>query len=190
MTLNTLPKKAILAFIIAYCSVIWLTAWHEYGFTYRMTFPSTSSWLRDALIILLPVMLAVWMSTAVSQWLINRSRGNMSASNQSMLTAVIMGCLTTLSVILMESTRYFTTSIGNGAAIQLSLCNRIIPITNLILRTLLAIFPRTQALRIHVFLQDGFYLALINLGITVFLMMILEGLAALTTNRTYNREMA
>jgi len=177
MTLNTLPKKSALAVLIASGSVFWLTMWHEFGYNNtRMIFPSNSSWSRDTMIILLPVLLAVWISIAFSQWLINRSHGSMSASTQSLLTASILGGLTTLSVILLESSRFFRTGIGNGIAIQLSLCRRISPATSFLLRTLLGIFPSSQAFRYHIFLQDGIYLALINVGITIFLILILEGL--------------
>ena len=175
MTFNTLPKKSVLAVLIAFSSVAWLTVWHEFGFNTRMSFPSNSSWSRDTMIILLPVMLAVWVSVALAQWLINLSHGRMSPSTQSMLTASILGGLTTLSIILMEANRIFGTGIGNGVAIQLSLCRKIPPASNLLLKTLLWIFPSPQALRYHVFLQDGIYLALINLGIAIFLILILEG---------------
>ena len=175
MALDTLPKKSVLAVLIAYGSVAWLTAWHEYGFNIRMVFPSNSSWSRDTMIILLPVMAAVWVSIALAQWLIHRFQGRMSPSTQSILTASILGGLTTLSIILMESTRSFTTGIGNGVAIQLSICSKIAPASNLLLKTLLGIFPGPQALRYHVFLQDGIYLALINVGITIALMLIVEG---------------
>ena len=175
MTLDTLPRKSALAVLIAYCSVIWLTVWHEFGFNIRMSFPSNSSWPRDTLIILLPVMAAVWVGIALAQWLINRFQGRLSASTQSMLTASILGGLTTLSIILVEGNRIFRTGIGNGVAIQLSICGKILPASNLLLKTLLGIFSRPQALRYHVFLQDGIYLALINVGLTIFLMLILEG---------------
>ena len=176
MTLNTLPRKSALAVLIASGSVFWLTMWHEFGYNNtRMSFPSNSSWSRDTMIILLPVMLAVWIGIAFAQLLIKRFPERMSPSTQSMLTASILGGLTTLSVVLLESSRFFRTGIGNGIAIQLSLCRRISPATSFLLRTLLGIFPSPQAFRYHIFLQDGIYLALINVGISIFLILILEG---------------
>ena len=175
MILDTLPKKSALAVLIAFSSVVWLTLWHEFGYNTRMSFPSNSSWQRDTMIILVPVLLAVWISVALAQWLIDHFQERMSPTMQYMLTASILGGLTTLSIILMEASRGFRTGIGNGVAIQLSICRKIPPATNLLLRTLLGIFPTSQALRYHVFLQDGIYLALINLGMTIFLMLILEG---------------
>ncbi len=188
MTLDTLAKKSALAVLITYGSVAWLTVWHEFGFNFRMTFPSNSSWARDTMIILLPVMLAVWVGIALAQWLINRFHGRMSPSTQSMLTASILGGLTTLSIILMEANRIFRTGIGNGVAIQLSICSKIPPASNLLLKTLLWIFPNPQALRYHVFLQDGIYLALINVGITIALMLILEGFMRRESNNSYDLE--
>ncbi len=175
MIINSLIKKSALAVLIAYGSVVWLTMWHEFGYGTRMSFPSNSSWPRDTMIILLPVMLAVWASMGLAQWLINRSQGRMSPGSQSMLTASLLGGLTTLSIILMESSRIFRTGIGNEVAIQVSVCRKIPLDSNLLLKTLLGILPSPQALRYHVLLQDGIYLALINLGLAIVLMLILEG---------------
>jgi hypothetical protein len=183
MVINSIIKKSALAVLIAFCSVMWLSVWHEFGYGARMSFPAVSSLPRDTLIILLPVMLAVWGSTALAQWLINRSQGRMSPSTQSILTAAILGGMTSIAIILMEATRVFRTGISNEVAIQVSLCRRILLDSSFLLKTLLGIFPNPQAMRYHVLLQDGIYLALINLGISVLLIFILEGAVSAVNSR-------
>ena len=110
MLLNTLQKKSVLAVILAYSGVVWLKAWHQYGYSRSaIVFPFASNWLRDSMVILIPVLLAVWGGVALAQWLIDRFNGRMSSSTQSILMASILGGMTSLTIILMENNR----AIGN-----------------------------------------------------------------------------
>lgn len=176
MILNTLPKKSALAVLIAYGSIVWLKEWHQYVYTRSaINFPPVSSWLRDSMIVLIPVMLAVWVGVAIAQWLIERSKGRMSPSTQSILAAAILGGVTSSTIMLIENTRIFWTGIGNELAYLASICRILYPNGNLLLSILRWIFPSYQALRFHILLQDGFNLALVNLTITILLILILEG---------------
>lgn len=175
MILNTMPRKIALAILIAFGSVVWLNTWHQYVYTRsRVDFPPVSNRLRDTLIILIPVMLAVWIGAALTQWIINRSNGRMSLSTQSMLTAGILGGMTSISISLMESARSIGTGIGNQFLFLASICNKIYPNGNLLLSTLKLIFPGARALRYHILIQDGFNLALVNLTIIILLILVME----------------
>ena len=176
MKINTNSRKFLLSILIAYGGVLWLNVWHQLGHNHGLISASpVLFWLRDSSIVLLPVMLAVWVAAAIIQRLSDRSNGGMPPLAHSLLSVGIMSILTSLPFIMIESNHSFRTGIGNGIAIQLSLCRRIPPATSFLLRTLLGIFPSPQAFRYHIFLQDGIYLALINVGISIFLILILEG---------------
>jgi len=191
MILNTLPKKITLAILIAFGSVVWLNTWHQYVYTRtRIDFPPVSNRLRDTLIILIPVMLAVWIGAALTQWIINRSNGRMSVSTQSMLTAGILGCMTSITISLMESTRSIGTGIGNEFIFLASICNRVYPNGNLLLSTLKWLFPGARALRYHILLQDGANLMLFNLAIIIVLIIFLEGIGLVRARNSYAPETA
>jgi len=183
MSINSFIKKSILAVMLAFGSVVWLTFWHKFGYGYRMEFPPISNWTRDVMIILLPVMLAVWVSAALTQWIARRSSRRISPWSQSMILVAILGGLTTISIILVEANRIFLTGIGNEVAIQISLCRKINPDGSLLLKTLLELLPSSQALRYHVLLRDGIYLALINVGITIVLILFFQGLVTIRNSR-------
>ena len=189
MILNTVPRKLALAILIAFGSVVWLNTWHQYVYTRsRVNFPPVSNTLRDTLIILIPVLLAVWIGVALTQWIINRSSGQMSPSTQSMLTAGTLGCLTSITVTLMESIRGIGTGIGNEFIFLASICNTTYPNGNVLLSTLKWIFPGARALRLHILLQDGANLMLFNLALTVLLIMLMEGLAFVRFRNSYAHE--
>jgi hypothetical protein len=133
--------------------------------------------LRDTLIILLPVMLAVWIGAALTQWIINRSNGRMSVSTQSMLAAGILGGMTSITISLIESTRGIATGIGNQFTFVASICNRVYPNGNLLLSIIKGVVPGARALRLHILLRDEAYLMLINLAIIVLFILLMEGLA-------------
>lgn len=180
MILNSLFKKSALAVIFAYGGVAWLNIWHQYNYSRSaLVFPPISNWLRDSLILLLPVMLAVWAGIALAQWLINRSGERMSLSTQYILTAAILGVVTSVTIIVMENTRIFFTGLGNEIAILASICRNLYPDGNFLLNNLQKLFSDYQAIRLHILLQDGFNLALVNLTITVVLILILEGSVSL-----------
>ncbi len=191
MNLNTLPKKITLAILIAIGSVVWLNTWHQYVYTRsRIDFPPVSNRLRDTLIILIPVMLAVWIGVAIAQWIINRSSGRMSPSTQSMLTAGILGGMTSITISLMEFTRGLGTGIGNQFIFLASICNRVYPNGNLLLSTLKWIFPGTRALRYHILVRDGVNLMLFNLAIVILLIILLEAFGFIKARNSYPQEIA
>jgi hypothetical protein len=191
MNLNTLPKKIALAILIAFGSVVWLNTWHQYVYTRsQIVFPPVSNRLRDTLIILIPVMLAVWIGAALTQWIINRSSGRMSVSTQSILAAGILGGLTSITISLMESTRGIGTGIGNEFIFLASICNRVYPKGNLLLSTLKWIFPGPRAVQYHILLQDAVNLMLFNLTIIILLIIIVEGIGLITARNSYAQETA
>ena len=191
MNLNTLPRKITLAILIAFGSVVWLNTWHQYVYTRsRVTFPPVSNRRRDTLIILIPVMLAVWIGAALTQWIINRSSGRISVSTQSMLAAGILGGMTSITVSLMESTRGIGTGIGNEFVFLASICNRVYPNGNILLSTLKWIFPGSRALRYHILLRDGVYLMLFNLAIIILLIIIVEGIGLVRARNSHAQEAA
>ncbi len=175
MILNTLPKKFARAVLIAFVGIAWLNLLHEFVYTpSAIQFPPVSNWLRDTLIVLAPVMLAVWIGIALVQWMIDRFGRRLSVSTQSMLAAAMLGALTSLSTILIEANRVFQTGIGSEFVFLANICDRIYPNGNPLLSFLRWLLPITQAFRFHILLQDGFNLALINMAITIFLISILE----------------
>ncbi len=176
MILDTLLKKSALAILIAGGGIMWLNEWHQFAYTRSaIEFPPVSNWLRDSTIVLVPVMLAIWIGMALSQWFIDRFGGRLSPSAQSMLAAATLGGATSLAIILMEAGKIFQTGIGTEFAFLASICRSIYPNGNLLLNILQGIFPSTQAFRFHILLQDGFNLALANLTITILVIIILEG---------------
>ena len=119
MILKTLPKKIVLAALISYSGILWLNLQHEFVYTRSaIQFPPVSNWLRDAMIVLIPVMLAVWIGIGLTQWVIDRFGRRLSSSTQSMLAAAILGGVTSLSIILIEANRVFQTGIGTSVEHQ------------------------------------------------------------------------
>ncbi len=184
MILNTLPKKSVLAIFIAYVGVIWLNEWHKYSYsTVEITFPPVSNWLRDSVIVLLPVMLAVWLGLAFAQWIINRFKQQLSPFTQAILVATLLGGATSLAFMLIENNRIIWTGISTELSFLVSICRTLYPNGNLLLSTLQWAFPSYQATRYHILLQDGFYLALVNLAVTIFLIFIMEGFSRVGNSR-------
>ena len=176
MILKTLPNKIVLAALISYSGILWLNLQHEFVYTRSaIQFPPVSNWLRDAMIVLIPVMLAVWIGIGLTQWVIDRFGRRLSSSTQSMLAAAILGGVTSLSIILIEANRVFQTGIGSDFIFLANICGRIYPNGNPMLSLLRWLFPITQAFRLHILLQDWFNLALINLAITLLLVIVFEG---------------
>ena len=178
----------MLAIFIACGGVMWLNEWHQYGYSStEINFPTVSSWLRDSMIVLLPVMMAVWLGVALAQWINNRFDHKWSPSTQSICLAILMGVVTSLVFMLIESSRVIWTGISNELAFLASVCRTLNPNSNLLLDTLERAFPSYQAARYHILLQDGFYLTLVNLAITIFLIFILEGFARVGNSRNQNK---
>lgn len=191
MMLNTLPRKFTLAILIAFGSVVWLNKWHQYVYTRsRVDFPPVSNWLRDSMILLLPVFLAIWIGVALAEWITNRSNGRLSPSTQSMLMAAILGGMTSAMLLLIESNRNIRTGIGNEFIFLTSICNRVYPNGNVLLSILKWAAPDVQAFRFHILLWDGAYLMLFNLAITVLLIMLMEGFTFVRFGNSYVREAA
>lgn len=91
MKINSTSKKFLLAFLIAYGGVLWLNVWHRIGHSYGMMGSEPMlSWLRDSVIVLLPVLLAVLIGTAAAQWLGRLSNGRMPPLAQTSLSVVFV----------------------------------------------------------------------------------------------------
>jgi hypothetical protein len=176
MLLKSLPSKLVLTALIAYGGIEWLKLWHRFVYTRSaIIFPPFSSWLRDLMIVLVPVLLAVWIGIGLLQWIIDHFGRRMSASWQSILTAITLGGVTSLSFVLVEANQIFRSGLGSEFSFLASICGRIYPKGNLLLLVLRWVFPVNQAFRIHILLQDGLNLALINMAITIVLILVLEG---------------
>ncbi|MBK8419559.1 hypothetical protein [Candidatus Villigracilis saccharophilus] len=188
MILNTLTKKSVLAIFIACGGVIWLNEWHQYGYSStELIFPSVSSWLRDSMIVLIPVLLAVWFGLRLAQWIIDRIDHKLSPSTQAILAATLLGGATSLAFLLIENNQIILTGISTELAFIVSICRNLYSDGNFLLSALLWAFPGYLATRYHILLQDGFYLALVNMTITIFLMFILEGVAGVGNSRNHKK---
>lgn len=177
MTINTPLKQFILAIFIACSSVLWLNQWHQYGYTRSpITFPPVSTWWRDAFILLIPLLLAVWLGSALAQRLAERFAGRFSPSMQIVVAAAILGGATTAAVLLMENTRIVWTGIGNELAFLANICGRLYPNGNWLLELLQSALPLGQAARYHILIQDGLNLILLNEGISLLAILLSEGI--------------
>lgn len=175
MILNTIPQKSMLTVFIACGSVMWLKTWHQYGYSRSpISFPPFSSWWRDTLVIVIPVLLAVWIGILFAQRLIDRSKKRMSLLTQSALMAIILGGLTSIAIMFIENSKVIWTGIGNEYVFLASICSALYPDGNTLLSILQWIVPGYRALRLHILLQDGLNLMLFNLAITVLLIMLLD----------------
>ena len=174
MKLNTLFRKSTLAVLITFGSIIWLNKWHEYVYSHgAVKFPPVSNWLRDSLIVLIPIIIAVWLGFVLIEWFTHRFGERLTPTGQIVLTATILGCLTSLATILIEANRAIQTGISSQFSFVASICTRLYPTGTFILNTLKSMFGG-EGLRIHILLQDGFNLALINLALTILILMIME----------------
>ena len=179
MNLNTILKKSTLAVLVAVGSVVWLNKWHEYVYSHgAVKFPPVSNWLRDSLIVLIPVMVAVWLGVAIIDWLNNRLGERLAPTGQIILTAAILGSLTSLATILIEINRVIQTGLSSQFSFVASICTRLYPSGTLILNTLKSMFGG-EGLRIHIMLQDGANLALINLTLIILSIIIMEAFSNL-----------
>ena len=174
--INTVSRKSILAILIAIGSILWLYLWHRYGYSRApLPFPPVSSWLRDAMIIFVPVLLAILAGSALSQWLIGHSQGRLASSLQSILEAFILAVVTSLGIMLIENDRTLLTGIGNQLSFLASICTRLYPQGSFLLGLLKWFIPDLRSLRLHLLLRDGFNLVLVNLMITIIVAMFFEG---------------
>ena len=177
MKINSNSRKLLLTILIAYGGVLWLNVWHQIGHSHgTIGLSPLLYWLRDSIIILLPVMLAVWTGTAITQWLSDRSNGRMSPFAQSSLSVVLMGLLTSVAFIMIESNHSLRTGIGNDFALEVSICRTINSASYQMVETLFRSFSDFQIARIYVLLKDGISLILANMGITVLLTLTLSEL--------------
>ena len=183
MNLNTLPRKLILASLLAFGSVRWLNIWHQYGFSRSpIDFPVVSSWWRDSFALFLPIVLAVWLGNVIAEGFMRVSVGRISASTQSMLAAAILSIITTLTVIAVEGNRNLATGIGNEFIILASLCGKLYPQGTMLLNMLKLIFPSVLALQYHTLIQDGINLFFVNLALTILMLLLTETFAARQKN--------
>ncbi|MEP0804327.1 MAG: hypothetical protein HRF47_02475 [Chloroflexota bacterium] len=177
MTLHTVLKKTTLALFVACGSVLWLSEWHQNGYTRSpITFPPVSTWWRDAFILLIPLLLAVWLGSALVRRLAERSARRTSLSTQAVLAAVIFGGLTTVAILLVENSRIVWTGIGNELTYLSGICGRLYPNGNPTLDFLQSVLPISQATRVHILLQDGMNLILLNCGISLLMLLLFEGM--------------
>jgi hypothetical protein len=178
MTVNTPRKQFILAIFIACGSVLWLNQWHQIGFTRTpIAFPPVSTWWRDTLILLVPVLLAVWLGSALAQRLAERFAGRFSPSMQILLAAVLLGGLTTAVILTVENSRIIWTGIGNELAFLANICGRLYPNGNWMLELLQSALPLSQAARYHILIQDGWNLLLLNGGVSLLVILVAEEIA-------------
>ena len=189
MVFNTLPKKFAVSILIACGSIVWLNKWHQYVYTRsRIDFPPVSNWVRDSILVLIPIMLAVWAGAILTQRITDRFGNWMSASTQSMVTASILGSMSTMMILLVEGSRNMATGIGYEFVFLASICNRVYPNGNTLLDILKRVFPGAQALRLHILLRDGANLALFNLAIIILVIMLHEWFLFVRTRKFFVQE--
>jgi len=177
MHLDTFPKKTALASILAYGSVVWLSQWHQFAYSAKaIQFPPFSSWLRDTIILMPPILLVIWLGTLLTQRLTERFGARISGSTRSILTSGLLAVSTSLVVMLIENNGRFGTGIGTELVFLASICRLLYPDGNWLLGGLQALFPAYQATRYHLLLQDGFNLMLVNLAVTTLVILALEGI--------------
>ena len=173
MKINSILKKFFLTVLVAYGGILWLYVRHKLGHDHGVVGAApVQYWLRDSIIVLLPVFLAVMIGTALVQWLVDRSNGRLSPKAQSALSVILLGVLTSAILLVIESNRTLRIGISNDFALEVSICESInfygIPFLGSLLRN----FSDFQLARVYVLLQDGISLALINMGITILLMVL------------------
>jgi len=177
MALDTFPKKSALAAILAYGSMVWLSQWHKVAYSSTaIQFPPFSNWLRDFIVLLPPMLLAVWLGTLLAQRLVDRFGEMMSGSTRSLVTAALLAFSTAVVVMLIENNGCFRTGIGTELVFLASVCRLLYPNGNWLLDGLQALLPAYQATRYHLLLQDGFNLMLVNLAVTSLVILALEGI--------------
>lgn len=178
MTINTpLKQLFILAILIACSSVLWLNQWHQVGFTRTpITFPPVSTWWRDVFLLLIPLVLVVWLGSALAQRVAERFVGRFSPSMQIVLVAVILGGLTTATILIVENSRIVRTGIGNELTFLANICGSLYPNGNRFLELLQSALPLNQAGRYHILIQDGLNLILLNGGISLLMILLYEGI--------------
>ena len=173
MNFNTLSKKIVLTVLVAFGGILWLNVWHQIGHSHEVIAASSPilNWLRDSVILLLPVMLAVWIGTVIAQWIGARSNGRISILAQSSLTIALVGILTSIVLVVVEANRFLRTGIGNDFALMVSVCRTINSSSFQIVDAIFSNFSRFETARLHVILQDLSSLTLVNLVITLLAML-------------------
>ncbi|MBI5944062.1 MAG: IPT/TIG domain-containing protein [Chloroflexi bacterium] len=171
MKINTLIRKFLLTVLIAYGGVLWLYVRHKLAHDHGVIGSSpVAYWLRDSVMVLLPVFLAVWVGAWLVQRLADRSNGRTTPKRQFALSVMILGVLTTAVLLVIESSRGLRLGISNDFALEVSICQSInfygIPLLGSLLRGLSGF----DLARAYVLLQDGASLALVSMGITALLL--------------------
>jgi hypothetical protein len=168
MKIDTILKKITLTLFAALGGVLWLNIWHQIGHSHETIGSSpVVYWLRDSLIVLLPILLAVLIGSALLQWLGDRFSGRISPRSQTALTVAMLGVLTSTAIIMVEASRILPTGIHNDFALIVSVCRTINSSSFQFVDALFRNFSVFETARIHVILQDWSTLMLVNLAITM-----------------------
>ena len=184
--IDTFSKKMALAIMTACGGVLWLKIWHQYIYTRNpASFPPASTWLRDSMVVFIPVVLAVWTGSGISQSLLAHPRLD-SPSTRSVMSVFILGGLASVAIVLIEGSRFFLTGIGNEFVFLSNICGKIFSRSNILLNVLQSFFPDYRAVQLHILMQDGFYLILFNLVVTILFILVMEGMLSVKSAR--NRE--
>ncbi len=170
-------QKIFLAVVFAMGDVLWLKIWHQYGYSdFPLIFPYLSSWWRDAFIVLFPVALAVWVGAYLAERILDRSPWQITGSSRSVITAFLLGTMASAVFAIVENDKQILTGFGNEFVYLTSICGALYPEGTFFLDLLKSLLTDIKAFRMHILLQDWFYLALFNFAITVLWMLISEGL--------------
>ena len=121
-------------------------------------------------------MLAVWLGVVIIEWLNHRLGERLAPTGQTILAAAILGSLSSLDTILIEINRALQTGISSQFSFVASICTRIYQSGTFgyFLLSILKSAFGGEGLRIHILLQDGFNLALINLALIILSIIIME----------------
>ncbi len=178
MKINTSFRNIFLAIMTSYGGLLWLNAWHQYhehGIFGALPF---FNWARDLVIVVGPVLLAVWIADGLSRWLSERLKWKSSNFSQSVIMVFILSVLAATVLVSIEANNhFFRTGIGRGLSLLVSIC-----ITN----NYIAGIPFFAGLfnnlsdfmitRNYLILQDWLGLLMVNLGISSLVMLALKEL--------------
>ena len=191
MKIDTISRKITLTLLAAFGGVLWLNVWHQIGHSHEIIGASpVAYWVRDSLMVLLPVMLAVLSSAALIQWLGNRFNSRISPRVLTILTVTLLGALTSTVLIMAEISRILPTGIHNDFALIVSVCRTINSSSFQIVDAIFRNFSNIETARVHVILQDWSTLTLVNMALAFLSMLAfteLETKAALIPSFQLNR---
>jgi len=167
MEFTTFSRKTVLAIFVAFGGVGWLDVWSRLRHAQVLSSPvSISTWLRDSLIVLPPVLLAIWLGVEFTQRLFKPA----NKAGRVMLDLLILGGLTAIAILLIQNNTRLGTGIGNDFSLKVSICKTLFLKASPFFKAFLDHFSSAQISRLYVSLTDGTSLLAGNTVIIALLM--------------------